>query len=47
VTMAFIQTDANILNISMSNVIALTIAGLFVLIGGLYGKVGSAEGSHA
>jgi hypothetical protein len=47
VTMAFIQTDANILNVSMSNVIALTLAGLFVLIGGLYGKVGTPEGSHA
>jgi len=44
--MAMIQTDANILNVSMVNVIVLTLLGLFILIGGLYGKVGTAEASR-
>ncbi|GIF24383.1 hypothetical protein BJ973_007863 [Actinoplanes tereljensis] len=39
--MAFIQTDANVLNVSMINVIVTIILGLVALVGGLYGKVGS------
>jgi hypothetical protein len=45
--MTVIQTDANALNASMVNVIALTIIGLVVLLSGLYGKVGSAGDSGA
>ena len=37
--MTMIQTDANVLNVSMVNVIVLAGLGLAVLIGGLYGKV--------
>ena len=44
--MAMIQTDANVLNVSMVNIIVLTLLGLFILLGGLYGKVGSAEASR-
>lgn len=44
--MATIQTDANVLNVSMVNIIVLTLLGLFILLGGLYGKVGSAEESR-
>ncbi|AGZ46209.1 DUF4383 domain-containing protein [Actinoplanes friuliensis] len=44
--MAMIQTDANVLNVSMVNIIVLTVLGLFVLVGGLYGKVGSDEESR-
>ncbi|MEU7902605.1 DUF4383 domain-containing protein [Actinoplanes sp. NPDC049118] len=43
VLMATIQTDANVLNVSMVNVVVLTVLGLFILVGGLYGKVGSVE----
>jgi hypothetical protein len=46
VLMTTIQTDANVLNVSMVNVIVLTLLGLFVLVGGLYGKIGSAEASR-
>ena len=46
VLMTTIQTDANVLNVSMVNVIVLTLLGLLVLVGGLYGKVGSAEASR-
>jgi hypothetical protein len=42
-TMTVIQTSANVLNVSMVNVIVLTVLGLIVLTGGLYGKVGPAE----
>ena len=37
--MAVIQTDANIFNVSMINVIVVMSLGLVVLTGGLYGKV--------
>ncbi|MEU4216279.1 DUF4383 domain-containing protein [Actinoplanes sp. NPDC026623] len=44
--MATIQTDANVMNASMSNVVVLTVLGLLILVGGLYGKVGSDEDSR-
>jgi hypothetical protein len=44
--MATIQTDANVMNASMSNVVVLTVLGLLILVGGLYGKVGSEEDSR-
>jgi len=44
--MAVIQTDANVLNASMINVIVLTLVGLAILVGALYGKVGSDEEPH-
>jgi hypothetical protein len=40
VLLAFLQTEANVLNVSMVNVIVLTLVGLTVLTAGLYGKVG-------
>lgn len=43
VTMALLQTDANVVNASMVNVVTLTALGLIVLTAGLYGKVGSRE----
>ena len=43
--MAFLQTDANVLNASMANVITTVIIGLVVLTAGLYSKVGPAR-SH-
>ena len=46
-TMAFLQTDANVVNASMINVITLTALGLIVLTAGLYGKVGTAEDARA
>jgi hypothetical protein len=39
--MAFLQTDANVVNASMANVIAQTLIGLIVLTAGLYAKVGT------
>jgi hypothetical protein len=45
--MAFLQTDANILNASMSNVIVTIVLGLIVLTAGLYGKVGSTAAARA
>jgi len=45
VVLAFLQTDANVLNASVVNVIALTVIGLVLLVAGLYGKVGSTEES--
>jgi len=45
VVMAFIQTDANVFNVSMVNVIVVTLLGLVLLIAGLYGKVGSTDSS--
>jgi hypothetical protein len=41
--MAFLQTDANVTNASMVNVIVLAVLGLVLLTAGLYGKVGSAR----
>ena len=37
--LAVLQTDANVLNYSMVNLIVLLVAGLVVLTAGLYGKV--------
>jgi Domain of unknown function (DUF4383) len=45
--MAFIQTDANVLNASMINVIVTIVLGLVALSAGLYGKVGSSDAAHA
>jgi uncharacterized membrane protein YqjE len=45
--MATIQTDANVFNASMVNVIVLLVLGLVLITAGLYGKVGSAEASRA
>ncbi len=47
VVMAVIRTDANVLNVSMVNVIVLTVLGLVVLTAALYGKVGAAERAQA
>ena len=47
IVMTMIQTDANVFNVSMVNVIVITLLGLIVLVGGLYGKVGSDEQSKA
>lgn len=46
-TMAFLQTDANILNASMINVIVTIALGLIVLTAGLYGKVGNHAAERA
>jgi hypothetical protein len=46
VLMTMIQTDANVLNVSMANIIVLTLLGLVILLGGLYGKVGSEQDSR-
>ncbi|MEU4237805.1 DUF4383 domain-containing protein [Actinoplanes sp. NPDC026619] len=45
--MAFIQTDANVLNASMINVIVTIVLGVVALVGGLYGKVGSRDAARA
>jgi hypothetical protein len=47
VTMAFLQTSANIVNGSMINVIALLLIGLVTLTCGLYAKVGSPDAASA
>jgi hypothetical protein len=47
VVMTVMQTDANVLDVSMVNVIVLLVLGLVILASGLYGKVGSAEASRA
>ena len=41
IVMTMIQTDANVLNVSMVNVIVLAALGLIVVVSGLYGKVES------
>nr|WP_296070410.1 DUF4383 domain-containing protein [uncultured Actinoplanes sp.] len=41
--LAVMQTDANVFNASMINVIVLIVLGLVVLTAGLYGKVGRAR----
>ena len=46
VTMALIQTDANVLNVSMVNVIVLAGLGLIVLTAGLYGKTGTPDAAQ-
>lgn len=45
VVMALIQTDANILNVSMANVVVLSVLGLLVITAGLYGKVSDSSSS--
>jgi hypothetical protein len=45
--MAFMQTDLNVLNFSMSTAIVSLIFGLLFLATGLYDKVGSPEDAHA
>ena len=45
--MAFLQTDANILNFSMVNVIVSLVFGLILFATGLYGRVGSPEAEAA
>ena len=45
--MAVLQTDANVLNASMTNIITLIVLGLIVLAAGLYGKVGSHDAARA
>ncbi|OJF15159.1 hypothetical protein [Couchioplanes caeruleus] len=47
VLLALIQTDANVLNVSMVNVIVLTLLGLVVLTAGLYGKVDDSAATRA
>jgi hypothetical protein len=47
VVMTMIQTDANVFNVSMVNVITFVVLGLIALVGGLYGKVGSSDSAHA
>jgi hypothetical protein len=47
IVMAFLQTDANVLNASMANVITTIVIGLVVLTAGLYGKVGSPSAARA
>ncbi len=43
--MAFLQTDANVTNASMVNVIIMALFGLVLLTAGLYGKVGDPHAS--
>jgi len=43
VTMAFLQTDANILNVAMANVVTYLVTGLLLITSGLYGRVGKAH----
>ncbi|WP_433389744.1 DUF4383 domain-containing protein [Micromonospora sp. KLBMP9576] len=45
--LAFIQTEANIFNFSIFTVIALMVAGLVLLMVGMYGKVGTNEEQEA
>ncbi|MEJ3742129.1 DUF4383 domain-containing protein [Actinomycetes bacterium KLBMP 9797] len=45
--MTLMQTDANILNFSMSTVIVSLVFGLLVFTAGLYDKVGSSEEAEA
>jgi hypothetical protein len=47
VVMTMIQTDANVLNVSMVNVITFVVLGLIALVAGLYGKVGTPQAAHA
>jgi hypothetical protein len=45
VVMALIQTDANVFNVSMVNVIVLAVLGLLIITSGLYGKVNDSSSS--
>jgi hypothetical protein len=44
--LAFLRTDANVFNASMTNIIVWMLTGLILLIAGLYGKVGSKEAAE-
>lgn len=46
VVMTMIQTDANVFNVSMINVVVLVVLGLIVLTAGLYSKVGESDAAH-
>ncbi|PWR12820.1 DUF4383 domain-containing protein [Micromonospora acroterricola] len=45
--LAFIQTDANIFNFSITTVIVVMLAALVLLMVGMYGKVGTEDESEA
>ena len=45
--LAFIRTDANFLNFSISTVVVAMLVGLVLLTAGMYGKVGSEEEQKA
>ena len=45
VVMALIQTDANVFNVSMVNVVVLSLLGLVIITAGLYGKVSDSSSS--
>ena len=45
--MTVIQTDANVLNVSMVNIIVMTALALVILCSGLYGKVGTLDEQRA
>lgn len=46
VVMTMVQTDANVFNVSMINVIVFVVLGLIALVAGLYSKVGEPEPGH-
>lgn len=46
VVMALIRTEANVFNVSMINVIVVTVLGLVLITAGLYGKVGASGSSE-
>lgn len=45
--LAFIRTEANIFNLSVLTVVVLMVAGLVLLMAGMYGKVGTDEEKDA
>jgi peptidoglycan/LPS O-acetylase OafA/YrhL len=45
-TMAFIQTDANVFDVSMVNVIVFIVLGLICLTAGLYGRTGTDQAAR-
>jgi hypothetical protein len=45
VVMALIQTEANVFNVSMVNVVVLAVLGLVIITAGLYGKVNESSSS--
>jgi hypothetical protein len=47
VVMTMIQTDANVFNVSMINVIVFVVIGLVLIVAGLYGRVGPVSESSA
>ncbi|WDZ86740.1 DUF4383 domain-containing protein [Micromonospora cathayae] len=46
-SLAFLQTDANILNFSVATVVVTMLLGLVLLMVGMYGKVGTEEDQKA